>query len=38
VLPKKEETKARRIEIKGEGGAKTIEAKTEASKAATSNA
>ena len=39
VLPKREETKARRIEIKGEGGAaKTIEAKTEASKAATSKA
>jgi len=36
VLPKKEETKARRIEIKGEGSepAKTIEAKAEASKAA----
>jgi HSP20 family protein len=39
VLPKREETKARRIEIKGEGGgAKTIEAKTDASKAATSKA
>src|SRR5713226_3767025 len=37
VLPKKEETRARRIEIKTEGGeAKTIEAKPEASKAATS--
>ena len=36
VLPKNEETKARRIEIKGEGSepAKTIEAKAEASKAA----
>jgi len=36
VLPKKEETKARRIEIKGEGSepAKTIEAKAESSKAA----
>jgi HSP20 family protein len=36
VLPKREETKARRIEIKGEGSesAKTIEAKAEASKAA----
>ena len=36
VLPKKEETKARRIEVKGEGSepAKTIEAKAEASKAA----
>src|SRR6267143_5065905 len=37
VLPKREETKARRIEIKAEGAeAKTIEAKPEASKAATS--
>lgn len=37
VLPKKEETKARRIEIKTEGSsARTIEAKPEASKAATS--
>jgi HSP20 family protein len=37
VLPKREETKARRIEIKAEGNeAKTIEAKPEASKAATS--
>jgi len=36
VLPKREETKARRIEIKSEGSeaAKTIEAKAEASKAA----
>src|SRR5438128_12216479 len=38
VLPKREETKARRIEVKGESGeaAKTIEAKVEASKAASS--
>jgi hypothetical protein len=37
VLPKREETKARRIEIKADGGqAKTIEAEPEASKAATS--
>ena len=36
VLPKREETKARRIEIKGHGAEapKTIEAKTEAAKAA----
>jgi HSP20 family protein len=36
VLPKREETRARRIEIKGESSepAKTIEAKAEASKAA----
>jgi len=36
VLPKKEETKARRIEVKGEGSepAKTLEAKAETSKAA----
>src|SRR3954468_893303 len=35
TLPKREETKARRIEVKGEGEApKTIEAKTEGSKAA----
>lgn len=36
TLPKREETKARRIEIKGESGeaAKTIEAKAEASKGA----
>src|SRR5437016_2849705 len=36
VLPKKEETKARRIEIKSEGGEgpKTIEAKPETAKAA----
>lgn len=36
VLPKREETKARRIEIKGEGSepGKTIEAKAETSKAA----
>jgi HSP20 family protein len=36
VLPKREETKARRIEIKSEGSepAKTIEAKAETSKAA----
>src|SRR5437588_4053100 len=33
TLPKREETKARRIEVRGEG-AKTIEAKTETSKAA----
>jgi HSP20 family protein len=40
VLPKREETKARRIEVKGEGGesGKTIEAKAEASKAAGINA
>src|SRR5437660_12629542 len=35
--PKREETKARQIEIRGEG-AKTIEAKTETSKAAASKA
>ena len=37
VLPKREETKARRIEIKGEGEetAKTIEARVETAKAAT---
>src|SRR5882724_10037820 len=37
VLPKREETKARRIEIKGEGEetAKTIEARAETAKAAT---
>ena len=35
TLPKREETKARRIEVKGEGEApRTIEAKTEGSKAA----
>jgi HSP20 family protein len=35
TLPKREETKARRIEVKGEGDAsKTIEAKAEGSKAA----
>jgi HSP20 family protein len=35
IIPKREETRARRIEIKSEGSetAKTIEAKTEASKA-----
>lgn len=40
VLPKREETKARRIEVKGESGesGKTIEAKAEASKAAGINA
>jgi HSP20 family protein len=40
VLPKKEETKARRIEVKGEtnGSAKTIETKAEASKTAGTNA
>ena len=36
VLPKREETKARRIEIKADGGQATIEAEPEASKAATS--
>jgi HSP20 family protein len=37
VLPKREETKARRIEIKSDGSeAKAIESKPEASKAATS--
>lgn len=34
TLPKREETKARRIEVKGEGATKTIEAKTEKSSAA----
>jgi HSP20 family protein len=34
TLPKREETKARRIEVKGEGDTKTIEAKAEGSKAA----
>src|SRR4029453_9910571 len=29
TVPKREETKARRIEVKGEGSTKTIEAKTE---------
>lgn len=40
VIPKREETKARRIEIKSEGSetAKTIEAKTEASTATAANA
>ena len=33
-LPKREETKARRIEVKGDEAPKTIEAKTEGSKAA----
>lgn len=39
VIPKREETKARRIEIRSEGSetAKTIEAKTEASKATAAN-
>jgi HSP20 family protein len=39
VVPKREETRARRIEIKSEGSenAKTIEAKTEASKATAAN-
>lgn len=34
TLPKRAETKARRIEVKGEDQARTIEAKTESSKAA----
>ena len=34
TLPKREETKARRIEVKGEGGARTIEAKTDKTSAA----
>lgn len=34
TLPKREETKARRIEVKGEGGSRTIEAKTEKASAA----
>lgn len=34
TLPKREETKARRIEVKGEGGARTIEAKTDKASAA----
>jgi HSP20 family protein len=40
VLPKKEETKARRIEVKGEtnGSAKTIETKTEDAKGTGANA
>ena len=33
VLPKREETKARRIEVKGDDKEKTIEAKTETAKA-----
>jgi HSP20 family protein len=40
LLPKKEETKARRIEVKGEtnGSVKTIETRAEASKTAGANA
>ncbi|HYW69936.1 MAG TPA: Hsp20/alpha crystallin family protein [Pyrinomonadaceae bacterium] len=39
TLPKREETKARRIEIKGDGEtARTIDAKTESSKAASTKA
>lgn len=34
TLPKREETKARRIEVKGEGRARTIEAKTDKASAA----
>lgn len=34
TLPKREETKARRIEVKGEGSTKTIEANTEKTSAA----
>ena len=34
TLPKREETKARRIEVKGEGGTRTIEAKTDKASAA----